>query len=331
MKYEFENSDWRDDFYLKNRQNTGLNGHNDWYVSAMDTPFGAFKTESLGLSDDIILSNHSMEMKADVAFKTQFEAVHKGIEMYFHLESNPVLMEWGNNADISLPMQHNMMYTSSGWNGVVKFEANKTYNNFDIYLPIDFLNRWLGQSRLIDEFIENIEKDRTCKLSPNPLPVTPGILMILGQINDCTYDGVLKKVFLEAKITELFALQLELCGNHTRQVRGKNYRLNTYDIEIIHEIGKYLQANADNPLSIVDLSTHFFINEHKLKNGFKEIFGQTIFDYSQQIRMEQAKRYLLDSDKSVKEIAVLSGYEYVSSFSSAFKRYFNSTPGQLRG
>ena len=112
--------------------------------------------------------------------------------------------------------------------------------------------------------------------------------------------------------------------------KRKNFALNAYDREQIREVASHIQQNLANPSSIVDLSKQFGVNEHKLKNGFKEVFGTTIFDYLQQVRMKEARKYLLDSEKPIKSIAEMAGYQHVSAFSVAFKKFYDLTPGELR-
>jgi AraC-like DNA-binding protein len=71
-------------------------------------------------------------------------------------------------------------------------------------------------------------------------------------------------------------------------------------------------------------------NECTLKNGFKTLFGTTVFGYLFNYRMKLAGQYLSDTDKTIQEIAGLVGYEYLSHFSTAFKRKFYVSPQQYR-
>jgi AraC-like DNA-binding protein len=72
-------------------------------------------------------------------------------------------------------------------------------------------------------------------------------------------------------------------------------------------------------------------NECTLKNGFKRLFGDTVFGYLFDYRMEMARNYLLDTGKTMQEIAELVGYEYHSHFTTAFKRKFGVSPQEYRG
>jgi len=72
------------------------------------------------------------------------------------------------------------------------------------------------------------------------------------------------------------------------------------------------------------------LNEYKLKKGFKELFGTTVFGYIHQIRMDLAKRLLLGTSKTAKEIAYETGYGSPQHFSKAFKEQFGIPPNSIR-
>ena len=72
------------------------------------------------------------------------------------------------------------------------------------------------------------------------------------------------------------------------------------------------------------------MNEFKLKAGFKQVFGISMFDYLIKKRMQEARSLLLETDKPIKEIASLTGYSTKQSFLNAFKKYFHDTPGSFR-
>ena len=68
----------------------------------------------------------------------------------------------------------------------------------------------------------------------------------------------------------------------------------------------------------------------QLMQGFKQLFGQTIFDYSQRLRMEHSKDLLETTDLTITEIAFELGYDYSNNFTTAFKRHFGMTPRAAR-
>jgi AraC-like DNA-binding protein len=65
-----------------------------------------------------------------------------------------------------------------------------------------------------------------------------------------------------------------------------------------------------------------YLNEYKLKTGFKALFGKPVYDYLLDKRMEYARLLLEKQTFHVYEVAEMVGYSDSSSFSKAFfKRY----------
>ena len=87
---------------------------------------------------------------------------------------------------------------------------------------------------------------------------------------------------------------------------------------------------ASSTPTIGELARHIGLNEAKLMHDFKQLFGQTIFDFTQNLRMDEAKRLLETTERSITEVAFDVGYEYSSNFTTAFKRRFGITPSIAR-
>jgi AraC-like DNA-binding protein len=70
------------------------------------------------------------------------------------------------------------------------------------------------------------------------------------------------------------------------------------------------------------------INEFKLKKGFKEIFGNTVFGYLVDLKMEYAKEKLVQKKVSISEISDEIGFQHPQHFSQAFKKKYGYFPSQ---
>ena len=84
------------------------------------------------------------------------------------------------------------------------------------------------------------------------------------------------------------------------------------------------------PPSLHALALRVGTNECTLKGMFKKMFGQTVFGYHFDYRMRLAARLLLDTEKSVAEVAALTDYEHTSHFCAAFRRKHGVTPLEFR-
>ena len=83
--------------------------------------------------------------------------------------------------------------------------------------------------------------------------------------------------------------------------------------------------------TIEELSIVAGMNRTKLQAGFKDLFGKTIYSYTLDLKMTEAKALLTGASRlSLKEIAALLGYSHTNHFSAAFKKKFNVSPSFLK-
>jgi AraC family transcriptional activator of pyochelin receptor len=137
-------------------------------------------------------------------------------------------------------------------------------------------------------------------------------------------EGNLKSLFVEGKILEVVALQL----NELKPVEKPKTCFR--DEEIFFEIRKYLDDHFKEEMSLRSLSRMFGVNEFKLKKGFKTLFQSTVFDYIHELKMMHARTLLLDEKMLVNEVAGTIGYKNANHFSTAFKRKFGISPTSLK-
>ena len=106
--------------------------------------------------------------------------------------------------------------------------------------------------------------------------------------------------------------------------------LSKQDITYIRQAKTILDENFDKHITIPTLARQSGINEAKLKEGFKELFGHPIHTYLQQLRLEKAKQLLLTTTMPITDITYHIGYSHVTHFTTLFKKEFGLTPTEWR-
>lgn len=110
-------------------------------------------------------------------------------------------------------------------------------------------------------------------------------------------------------------------------------RLSEYQseqVEIIRNIHKYLLDHLNQRISIEEIACKYLINPTSLKSIFKGVYGTSIAAHMKEHRMKFAARLLIETSKTIKEIAKDVGYESQSKFSKVFKDYYNVLPTEYR-
>jgi len=158
--------------------------------------------------------------------------------------------------------------------------------------------------------------------------MTPAMHSVARQIIHCPYKGMIRDLYYESKALELLSLQFEKLikengkpDNLTKMSRG--------DTERIHAARQILVSNMKQPPTLARLARKAGLNELKLKTGFKEIFGTTVFGFFRSYRMEKAKTLLESGELNVNETAWEVGYNNVSHFIAAFRKQHGMNPGEI--
>ena len=80
------------------------------------------------------------------------------------------------------------------------------------------------------------------------------------------------------------------------------------------------------PPSLQELSEKIGLSLNKLKEGFKQLYGDTVFGYLLDHKMEEARRMLASTNYNVNEVGLRIGYSTSSHFIAAFKKKYGTTP-----
>ena len=163
---------------------------------------------------------------------------------------------------------------------------------------------------------------------------TTAIQTVAQQIVNCPYHGMTKRLYLQAKVLELMSLQLAPFLAEQGELQPQP-RFRTGTVERIYQAREILLSRLENPPSLLELAQLVGVSDacgglrlRTLQRGFQKLFGTTVFGYLTDRRMERAKRWLREGDRTVLQVAIMTGYSNPTHFSVAFKRKFGISPSQ---
>ncbi|MEH2273823.1 MAG: AraC family transcriptional regulator [Nostoc sp.] len=160
--------------------------------------------------------------------------------------------------------------------------------------------------------------------------ITPAMLGVLQQILQCPYQDMTKRLYLEGKVWELAALMVEQ-EIQINQGCLEIKKLKPSEIERIYYAKEILLKHLDNPPSLIQLAQQVGLNDRKLKEGFRSVFGTTVFGYLHNYRLEVAQNLLMQGQMNVTEVAYQVGYASPTSFYNAFRKKFGVSPKSCHG
>lgn len=207
------------------------------------------------------------------------------------------------------------------------FTAQSTALVYVIRFENDFLTQWDDDCLCLDDtFAESNESTK--------MPLNAAMLMAINELFEFTNDkqnsfsNRLRKIELAC---QLLRLSLSFIGseNEIYTVPACSFLSNNSEREKVLRARRILDQNYDQSISIKELSKLVLLNECYLKKGFKTMFGKTINEYQQALRIDKAKHLLQIEGLNVSEVASKLGYSSISHFSTAFKKATSLKPCEL--
>ncbi|MCW3083487.1 MAG: transcriptional regulator, AraC family [Bacteroidetes bacterium] len=153
--------------------------------------------------------------------------------------------------------------------------------------------------------------------------MTPEFKRILKQLDEINQQDKLSHLYYKIKIQELLYLLFSKLLNRETE---KHNPINKADIDKIYKIRTAIITDLSVPPSLHELATSAGMSETKMKQLFKQTFGDSIYNYYQKARMSEASFLLKQAAYSVTEVGYQLGFSNLSHFSRLFEKHYGLTP-----
>jgi AraC-like DNA-binding protein len=298
-------------------------GHTGEFQTRYHPRVGELKFKSL-LFPHVHLMNLHLNSQADVVLYDNTPV--DTININFHLAGRLDTTFEGLSHDLRMsPGKHNLVFSPEGGD-TNRLAANESLEMFHISLDKAFFSEIIGcDDRWSERVQNNLLYNRPFSGIKGTADTTPLMQSLIRQVKQCGEVGAVRNLMIQSKVFELLALQIE-------QFRGPGQAdsISAADADKLHQLKYFLDTHFLEEHSLAALSRICLLNEFKVKKGFKELFGTTVFGYLRKMRMDYAERMLLDSAQSVEEVSDLLGYEHAQHFSTAFRKYHGVNPSTLK-
>ncbi|OJV14491.1 MAG: AraC family transcriptional regulator [Dyadobacter sp. 50-39] len=248
------------------------------------------------------------------------------ININFHMAGSLDTTFEGLSHDLNMrPGKHNLVFSPEGGD-INRVAARESLEMFHISLDKRFFADIIGcDDHWSERMQNNLVYNRPFSGVTGTADITPLMHNLIRDVKQCREGGAMRNLMIQSKVLELLAWQVA-------QFRGPERveRISAADIDKLHQLKKFLDIHFLEEHSLAELSRICLLNEFKVKKGFKEMFGTTVFGYLRKLRMDHAEQLLLDASRSVEEVSDLLGYEHAQHFSTAFKKYRGVNPSTLK-
>ena len=147
---------------------------------------------------------------------------------------------------------------------------------------------------------------------------------IIKQIMSTKLKGTNRDLYIKGKIYEL--LSLHFAKDENQEGEFCPYLVDEQHVKKIRRAKEIIIERMMDPPSLQELANEVGLNLKKLKEVFKQIYGDTVYGFLLNYKMEKAKKLLKSNQYNVNEVGLKIGYSTSSHFIAAFKKKFGITP-----
>lgn len=154
--------------------------------------------------------------------------------------------------------------------------------------------------------------------------ISPAMAVVVSQMLQNHMHRSVRGLFLRGKVYELMALYFNRSVDNDKEQCP--YLVDEDQIRRIRKAKDIIIARMVEPPRLPELADEVGLSLKRLKEGFKQVYGDTVYAFLFDFKMEHARRLLESGQNNVNEIGLRVGYSTASHFISAFKKKYGTTP-----
>lgn len=274
-------------------------------------------------ADDFRLLMHSYTLKEDLVIRRDPTLeMNDFLGIFFYNNEQDLEMKYNEDGRISFSRnsQSAIQVTTNDFSSTIRFPANTHTRYMVIGITASRLKTLLSMADA-NATITTITTEKASFLFFESMNAE--MKLLLKNIAGTIINDALSHFYIQIKTLELlYLLFRQLSGREN--ISHKN--INNADAEKLLMIRSELLSDLSAPPVLHELAQMAAMSETKLKQLFKQTFGDSIYNYFQKARMEEAAFLLRQAKHTVSETGYELGFSNLSHFSRLFEKHYGITP-----
>lgn len=201
-----------------------------------------------------------------------------------------------------------------------------SYNRSKIIVDLEYFNKLMENIGLLDIVNQAISEDNQCFYRLNLNAKTPYLIDSL--FKECIDAFNCKDDFSEAIMSSIvIRILILLFTNRDARVVDQNKNDRILNLVMMHINNKISQAQN---ISLDEICNETHISKYYLCHLFKRTTGLSVMQYTNNLRLTQAKKLLINTNMKIQDIALSLGFSSSTFFCKFFKNSVGCPPAQYR-
>jgi len=265
--------------------------------------------------DEIVLQSAENRAESTIAHKAELK---KDLIHFYFCMDGKAIFEFGPHYSREIEGKRNYFFYNPEKN--LPFQIQLSPGTRMVFLSISLENL---HKLFIHDTLHFLKPENVNRKFYDEREIPASLMVVLNQLFVVNLSEAAEKLYFQGKVLELLSLYFSEKKGDTESCPFLN------DEETVRKIKhakEYLLKNTETPPGLKELAKIAGLNEYQLKVGFKQIYGNTVYGFLLDHKLDNA-HLLLDTGKyKVNEVAYQIGYTNPSHFIAAFKKKFGVTP-----
>ncbi|MEC3906379.1 AraC family transcriptional regulator [Tamlana sp. 2201CG12-4] len=174
------------------------------------------------------------------------------------------------------------------------------------------------------DYITFLSEDNRDKKYYKDGMISPSMAIVLNQLINYNLNQSIKPLYFKGKAYELLSLYFN--RNEDANIEQCPFLVDETNVIKIRKAKDIIISRMAEPPSLQELADEIGLSLKKLKEGFKQIYGDSVFSFLFDYKMEVARKLLESGENNVNEVGHRVGYSTSSHFIAAFKKKYGTTP-----
>ncbi len=275
--------------------------------------------EEIKIENDFILirfQNHSNEVK-----KFEKHIAQGLIQFHFGIKGKGKFIFNQGNYSIDLNEEKSLLMYNPQKELPLNLEVAPNTWIISVFVSIQKFHSLFSSDTQHIPFLSTENKDKKYYKDDN---ISPSMAIVLSQMFHYNLNPAIKNLYYKGKGYELLSLYFN--RNDDPNAEQCPFLIDEENVLKIRKAKEIIILNMAEPPSLQELSDAIGLNLKKLKMGFKQIYGDTVYGFLFDYKMDYARQLLDSGSYNVNEVGLKIGYSTGSHFISAFKKKFATTP-----
>jgi len=245
----------------------------------------------------------------------------EAVQFHFVLKGHAQF--WYNNRSYQLEAQEDQMLLLFNTQKALPIDLELGAGGAVLSIVIDLeqLHTWFSEeSKVIPFFNGNAAEKKYYSQDE----IRPAMAIPLNQLMYYSLHASVQRLYFKAKALEIMALFFNRVDD--ADLEKCPYLADDENMRKIRKAKDLLIASMVEPPSLEALAEQVDLPIGRLKEGFKEVYGDSVFAFLLDYKLDYARKLLLTNTYSVADVGARVGYSTASHFIAAFKKKFGTTP-----